>query len=79
MSTVLTYRHLGDSIQVGQPLGCDPTGWPYRVEAVEHDGHLTRVTVEPWPIPGARASEDEKQSQTAAMSHAVERMVGVIR
>lgn len=33
--TTLTYPYLGDAVQVGQPLGCDPTGWPYRVEAVE--------------------------------------------
>jgi hypothetical protein len=34
--TVLTYRYLGDAVRVGQPLGCDPTGWPYQVVAVEH-------------------------------------------
>jgi hypothetical protein len=33
---VLTYTPLGDAVQVGQPLGCDSTGWPYQVTQIEH-------------------------------------------
>lgn len=39
----------------------------------------TRVTVEPWPIPGPAAGEPEKLEYSAAMLHARERMAGVIR
>lgn len=82
--TTLTFRYLGAAVRVGQPLGCDPTGWPYRVESVEYlfaDPSdtwpaETRVTVEPWPIPGPLADEMEKLEYAAAMAHARERMAG---
>lgn len=85
----LTYRPLGDAVQVGQPLGCDPTGWPYQVVKVEHvvgvdtgpepgDGvaGATLVTLEPWPIPGPGAGEAEKAGYRAAMAHAAARLAG---
>lgn len=85
--TVLTYRYLGDdAVTVGQPLGCDPTGWPYRVERVIHfygdgagttpDG--TRVTVEPWPLPSPNPSQAERDSHAAAMTHARQRAAGIV-
>lgn len=78
---ILTYSYLGiGTISVGEPLGCDPTGWPYRVEKVEHDGPggRTSVTVEPWPIPGPLAEEMEKLEYAAAMQHAQDRRAGRI-
>lgn len=77
--TVLTYAYIGDTVEVGQPLGCDPTGWPYRVEAVEHLDGKTRVTVEPWPIPTHDATVEDRAAYNAAMNHARDRLAGVIR
>jgi hypothetical protein len=81
--TTLTYRYLGDLVQVGQPLGCDPTGWPYQVVKVVHiaredDPELasTAIGLEPWPIPRPDAGEVEKAEYTAAMQHARDRMAG---
>lgn len=76
---ILTYPHLGiDTVRVGEPLGCDTTGWPYRVEQIEHDGPAgrTRITVEPWPIPGPLADEMEKLNYVGAMQHAGDRLAG---
>lgn len=75
--TVLTYRYLGDAIAVGDPLGCDTIGWPYRVEAIEHADGATRVTVEPWPLPSARPTEAERNAHARAMAHARQRLAGV--
>lgn len=94
---VLTYNYLGEAVQLGQPLGCDSTGWPYQVTQIEHiaddspqpfslyeagpspAGALfaTRVTVEPWPIPGPEAGP--QAGYKAAMAHAAERRAGLIR
>jgi hypothetical protein len=86
--TTLTYPYLGDAVQVGQPLGCDPTGWPYRVEAVQHfrdsAGDVawfatTEVTVEPWPLPSPNPTDEETTALRAAQAHARDRLAGVIR
>jgi len=89
---VLTYARLDDAVQVGQPLGCDSTGWPYQVVAVEHvvgvdigpepgDGvtGATLVTVEPWPLLQPNATRLEREAHNAALHHASHRRAGWIR
>lgn len=65
----LTFAYLGDSLAVGDPLGCDSTGWPYRVESVSHDPDYvhTRVTLDPWPLLPARPTEEEQAAYRNAM------------
>lgn len=85
--TVLTYPYLGDAVTVGQPLGCDISGWPYRVECVTHlygNGAHTEATgtlvfLEPWPLPTPNPSQAERDSHAAALAHARQRAAGIVR
>lgn len=63
----LTYRYLGDALTVGEALGADSSGWPWRVEAITHEGDQTRVRLEPWPALSPGATEDEKAAYRVAM------------
>lgn len=72
-SNILRYR--GDiELTVGQPLGCDSTDWPYKVEAVIKSSAVTEVHLEPWPIPGPGASEQEMLEYKAAMRYTQARL-----
>lgn len=78
---ILTYPYLADAVQIGQPLGCDSTGWPYQIVQVIHiarddDPELssTEVALEPWPIPESGASEEERAAYLDAMRHAASRV-----
>lgn len=77
--TTLTYSYLGDALQVGEPLGCDSSSWPYQVVSITHIGtKQTKVELEPWPIPGPAASELERLEYSAALAHARKRKEGRI-
>lgn len=67
----LTYRtELYGAVELGQPLGIDCTGWPYRVESILETGGMTRVELEPWPLLDPGTSEQERAATRAAMLYA---------
>lgn len=76
--TVLTYRYLGEDAGtlIGQPLGADAVGWPYRVDSVWHcdradckGRRVTHISVEPWPLP-TPGDGPEQQAERAALADA---------
>lgn len=70
----LTYPDLGPDAAglVGMAIGCDPTGWPYRIEAAEseqrRDRTVTVLTVEPWPLPSPSPDPGEREAHASAMA-----------
>jgi hypothetical protein len=74
----LVYRATltGDDIRVGEPLGMDSIGWPYRVEEITHGlgvalpAERTYVRVEPWPLLAPDASDADRAAYRAALRYA---------
>lgn len=70
----LTYNYLGDDIfpTVGNPLGVDYTGWPYRIVSLSHNEDKTKsyIEIELWDIPDTEATPQDRIDFDAALLYA---------